>query len=294
MIERTFQEIPEGKLSEAVQPSYLNDLLGQSQVMTWEDLLRSQRILLISEAGSGKTYECEEQAKRLWNEGKPAFFIELTELENNDPPDLLAIEERARFDSWLSSQSETATFFLDSIDELKLSLRSFERALKRLKKGIHNQLDRARIIITTRPIKLDEKLIRDLLPIPPKHPLKLNNEDDFARVAMRDHQDQSDNKENVTPEWQIVNLMPLSNEQIVEFSKCQGVQEPKALLDDLEKRHAQEFAQRPQELIALCADWQVNKRIRNHYDQVNTSTRVKLLPRDDRAELAELSPAKAH
>lgn len=293
MIERTFQEISEGKLGEAIQPSYLNDLLGQSQVMTWEDLLRSQRILLISEAGSGKTYECEEQAKRLWNEGKPAFFIELTELENNDLPDLLGIEEHERFDSWLSSQSETATFFLDSIDELKLSLRSFERALKRLKKGIHNQLDRARIIITTRPIKLDEKLIRDLLPIPPKHSLKLNNENDFAKVAMRDHQDQSDNKENVTPEWQIVSLMPLSNEQIVEFSKCQGVQEPKALLNDLEKRHAQEFAQHPQELIALCADWKVNKRIRNHYDQVNTSTRVKLLPRDNRAEPAELSPAKA-
>jgi len=293
MIERIFQEIPEGKISEAAEPSYLSSLLGKSQAITWKDLLKSQRILLISEAGSGKTHECREQAKHLWDEGDPAFFVELAELANHDLNNTLKIEEEARFNLWLSSQSETATFFLDSIDELKLSLRSFEHALKRLKKSIHDQLHRTRIIITTRPIALDEKLIRDLLPVPEKQSLELNNEDDFAQVAMRDHQVQTNNQEDTNPVWQMVMLTPLSGDQIVEFARYQGISDPKALLKNLETRNAQDFARRPQDLIELCANWKTHKRIRTHKDQVNSNIRVKLSPRDDRTEPAELSVDKA-
>ena len=76
MIERTFQNIPEGKLSEADQQSFLVSL-DLSRGTTWEDLLRSRRVLMISEAGAGKTYECRSQAQRLWGSGEPAFFIEM-------------------------------------------------------------------------------------------------------------------------------------------------------------------------------------------------------------------------
>ena len=134
MIERTFQNIPEGKLSEADQQSFLVSL-GWSRGTTWEDLLRSRRVLMISEAGAGKTYECREQAQRLWDAGEPAFFVELAALAAGDLRSLLDDEEEARLDTWLSSQSDVATFFLDSIDELKLTLGSFEQALKCLKKG---------------------------------------------------------------------------------------------------------------------------------------------------------------
>ena len=64
MIERTFQNIPESKLSEADQQSFLVSL-GWLGGTTWEDLLRSLRVLIISEAGAGKTYECREQAHRV-------------------------------------------------------------------------------------------------------------------------------------------------------------------------------------------------------------------------------------
>ena len=121
MIERTFQNIPEGKLSEADQQSFLVSL-GWLRGTTWEDLLRSRRVLMISEAGAGKTYECRGQAKRLWDAGEPAFFIEMAALATGDLRSQLDEEEETRLDAWLSSQSDIATFFLDSIDELKLTL----------------------------------------------------------------------------------------------------------------------------------------------------------------------------
>ncbi len=292
MIERTFQDISEEKIREADQQSYLVSL-GWSRGTTWEDLLCSQRILMISEAGSGKTYECRAQAERLWDAGEPAFFIELAALATGDLRSLLGSEEEVRLDAWLSSQSDVATFFLDSIDELKLSLGSFEQALKRLEKGIGSQLRRARIVITTRPIPFDEKQVRRLLPVPPA-PSSESSEEEFARIAMGDHQEQQVNKsEDAAPEWRTVALMPLSDEQIIEFARGQDIDDADRLLDDLQRRNAQEFARRPQDLIELCADWREHKRIRTHRDQVETNVRVKLLPRDGRVELAELSIDKA-
>ena len=251
---------------------------------------------MISEAGAGKTYECRRQAQRLWDAGEPAFFVDLAGLGAEDLRSLLSHNEEARLDAWLSSQSDVATFFLDSIDELKLSLGSFELALKRLEKAIGSKLRQSRIVITTRPIPFDEKLVRRLLPIP-LEPSTEPSEEIFAKIAMRDHQSHGtvgDEEDSAAPGWRTVALMPLSDAQILEFARIQGVEEPTALLEDLERRNAQEFARRPQDLIELCADWREHKRIRTHRDQVATNVRVKLQPRDDRPEPAELSVDKSH
>ncbi|MGV8950511.1 MAG: hypothetical protein ACOH2M_05360 [Cypionkella sp.] len=41
--------------------------------LEWDDLFRFRRVLLVSESGSGKTYECRQQQKRLWQKGEAAF-----------------------------------------------------------------------------------------------------------------------------------------------------------------------------------------------------------------------------
>lgn len=293
VIERTFQNIPEGNLAEADQQSFLVNL-GWALGTSWQDLLRSKRVLMISEAGAGKTYECRRQAQLLWDAGEPAFFIELMALAAGGLRTQLNRDEEARLDAWLSSQSDVATFFLDSIDELKLSLGSFELALKRLGKTIDGKLGQCRIIITTRPIPFDEQLVRHLLPIPAAPDNKPSAET-FARIAMGDNQTQQtqDQHDSEAPDWRIVALMPLSDEQIHEFARIQGIEDPEGLLKDLQSRNAQEFARRPQDLIELCADWRDHKRIRTHYEQVKANVRLKLQPREDRPEPAELSVDQA-
>ena len=293
MIERTFQDIPEGKLSEADQQSLLVSL-GWSSGTTWEDLLRSKRVLIIGEAGAGKTYECSELAKRLWDAGESAFLIELSTLAANDLRSQLDPEEEMRLDVWLSSQTEGATFFLDSFDEIKLTLGSFKLALIHLKRAIGAKLRHSRIVITTRPVPIDEQLVRRLLPIPPA-PSTEPPEEIFAKFAMGDQKTEQlgDRDDDTAPDWRTVALMPLSDAQILEFAWDQGVEDPDNLLDDLQKQNAQEFARRPQDLIELCGDWKENGCIRSHRDQVATNVRVKLQPNDNRPELAELSSVRA-
>ena len=46
--------------------------LGWPSGTTWQDLLHSRRVLMISEAGAGKTHECSEKARFLRCAGEPA------------------------------------------------------------------------------------------------------------------------------------------------------------------------------------------------------------------------------
>jgi hypothetical protein len=143
-IRRTFHDLSEKEIA-ALDTAFLATRQGWGGRAGWDDLLLSPRGLIVSEAGSGKTYECRARRDLLWEAGEPAFFLDLATLAARPLREMLDGDEEARFDAWRASQSEVATFFLDSIDELKLSLRSLELALKKFSKALGGQLGRARI-----------------------------------------------------------------------------------------------------------------------------------------------------
>ncbi|NTW55420.1 MAG: ATP-binding protein [Chlorobiaceae bacterium] len=292
-IERTFQDIPSEDISKADQQSYLSTL-ARIRDTEWHDLLRSKRILIISEAGAGKTYECKKQQEALWEKGEPAFFLELSVLAKNKLREMLFGEQETRLNTWITSQSDIATFFLDSIDELNISQGSFKQALVSLRKGIDEQLSRARIIITTRPTAFDIDLVHEILEIPKQEQVVVTGET-FARIAMHGNANrQGREKENQIPhEFRTVALLPLSDDQIIDFAYDKKVDNPHELLDALKKNNAQEFARRPQDLIELCEDWRSSKRIRKHEEQVLNNILIKSKPRNNRLERLALSTDKA-
>lgn len=245
-IERSFQDIPEDKTTEAEQTAFLMDL-GWHKGLSWDDLLKSRRVLIISEAGAGKTYECRAQQQSLWTAGEPAFYVELADLARSNLRDLLSHEEETRFDAWRTAQSDVATFFLDSVDELKLSLGSFEQALKRLAKAVAGQLGRVRVIITSRPIPVDEQLFRQILPVPDEAD-EVATSEEFANIAMA-RRPQKSSDEQTARDWRNVALLPLSSAQIKQVASKEGVDDPDTLLADIRQRNAEEFVRRPQDLI---------------------------------------------
>jgi hypothetical protein len=292
-IQRSFQELS-AEAIDAIEQAPILARMGWSSAFGWDQLLKSQRVLIVSEAGAGKTHECRAEQAALWAAGEAAFYFDLAQLANNKLCDLMLAEEEERFNAWLASQSDIATIFLDSIDELKLTLGSFEGALKRLNKAIAGQLGRVRIVITTRPIPIDSRLIEQLLPIPEKGE-PLPSAEAFADIAMNKHRDEKQNKKGLdaVPAWRNVALMPLSDDQIREMAAIQGVTDAEALLKDIHKRNAEDFARRPQDLIELCVDWREHRRIRTHREQVAHNIAIKLKPRMDRGEKAQLTEEKA-
>lgn len=290
-IQRSFKTISD-KVAFDLDQIFMPELVGGDS-LTWNELLLSKRVLIISEAGAGKTYECREECRRLLGEGEVAFYFELAELSRNHPRELMSHEEELAFDEWLVAQCGEATVFLDSIDELKLASGSLETALKQLNKLFKGQLDRARFVVTTRPATVDEQLIRQYLPTQSREEVEVIGEDEFADIAMGKRQERDNTKDRKPPEWQKVALEPLSTEQIEQFAINQGVTDVGALLDDIKKRNAADFVRRPQDLMELCVDWCAHHRIRTHMEQVASNIDVKLKPRVSRREKAELSKEKA-
>jgi hypothetical protein len=288
-ISRSFRDLSDKDLAETEDASQWARW-GLAAGFKWQDLLKARRILIVSEAGAGKTYECQTCQKRLWDSGEPAFFLELAILADKEVGAMLSPVEQARFDQWRRSQSEMATFFLDSIDELKVTQKSFEQALKSLGRACAGKMDRVRVVITTRPIPVDRQLIELHLAIPPEKGPDATAEG-FASAAMRRERQKKDDSEGVT-DWRSVGLMPFTPEEIKAFATIQGVPDAEALLADIRARHAEEYAERPQDLIELCTDWKDHRRIRNHGEQVETNVTNNLKPRD-RTEKAQLSAERA-
>jgi hypothetical protein len=131
-IRRSFRDLSDAEVADIEKASALARF-GWTSSFGWDELLRSHRVLIVSEAGAGKTYECQAQQAKLWKAGEPAFFLDLAALAGSSVREMLGGDgEEERLDAWLRSQSEIATFFLDSIDELKLTLGKFDQALSGL------------------------------------------------------------------------------------------------------------------------------------------------------------------
>ncbi len=126
-IKRSFRDLSDEEVADIEKASVLARI-GWTGSFGWDELLRSQRVLIVSEAGAGKTHECQAQQAKLWNAGEPAFFLDLATLAVSSVREMLGGDgEEERLDAWLRSQSDVATFFLDSFDELKLTLASSTR-----------------------------------------------------------------------------------------------------------------------------------------------------------------------
>ena len=110
-IERTFRDLSDAEAVDIDKASRLARMEWSGR-LGWDDILQSRRVLIVSEAGTGKTFECRRQQEILWNAGEPAYFLDLATLSGSSVRDMLTGDEERRLDTWLRSQSEVATFLI--------------------------------------------------------------------------------------------------------------------------------------------------------------------------------------
>lgn len=109
-LNRTFHE-----LSKYARDEFdLSEAFHVGATLTWTDLLKNYRTVILSEAGSGKTEEIRATARKLRAGGKAAFFLRLEHLAH-DFDVAFEVGSQEEFDSWLASDGE-AWLLLDSVD----------------------------------------------------------------------------------------------------------------------------------------------------------------------------------
>ena len=253
----------------------------------WPELLEYHRVVLLAEAGAGKTAEMRQQAKQLVEKGQFAFFVALEELGREPIDAILSTDEKARFDRWAATADAPAWFFLDSVDELTLIQGKLDRALRRLSSALEERLDRARIIVSCRPSDwrpaLDAETIRRRLPVRPKTTVadsRAPSEEMFVEVLRAEFHrttpsagEQHDDDANALRTFV---MLPMSDRQIERFARHRGMQDADAFLAAVRRHDAWTFARRPLDLGALTDTWRRQGALGTRAQQHETNVATKL------------------
>lgn len=300
---RTFHEL--AKHARESDSFDLNQTFFSGPQLSWEDLLKGFRTVVLSEAGTGKTAEIRQTAKQLRAASKRAFFLRLEHIPN-DLEDAFEIGTFDEFAKWLSSTDE-AWLLLDSVDEARLrNPGDFELAVRKLGRRIQAANARAHIVLTGRAsawrAKTDLDLCETHLPIAskttrviasesPKQSDRHDDRDDFDIESL--HTEESKEKE-ASSGFRIVALDDLSTSQIEAFARARGVTDTKAFLDEIKRADGESFTTRPQDLEELVAFWTKECRIGTRLELMRNSVQRRLEERDqNRREAHPLSAARA-
>ncbi|QWA30544.1 hypothetical protein [Pseudomonas sp. RC3H12] len=289
-LDRTFSKIRmDGEITDDTD---LGGRHGRSGELRWPDLLSHQRVVLLSEAGSGKTAEIRNVTRRLRTEGKTAFFLRvenvMSELED-------AFEEGSfeEFERWLSSDTQ-GWLLLDSVDEARLGdPREFERAIRKLGRLTRGIGAKAHILITGRTnawrastdLEICERAFE--FEANARHAPSLSLEGVDGALHMTASKPQSD------ASFLVVTLDDIHGEQIDRFLESTGVQNAKAFRTAVERREAESLTTRPLDFLELVDFWHEHHRIGTRLELMKSSIDRRLVERDqNRAEFRPIAPGR--
>src|ERR1039458_3198342 len=265
------------KTEESAFESYTAILSGIKSGFSWDDLLKESRVVILGEAGSGKSWELKERVKLLSNQGVFAFFIRLDQLVEQELRTLWDADEQQRFKKWTRS-NDFAYFFLDSVDEAKFrKISDFHTTLQRFRNEVgSDSIPRSKIFLSSRisewQLSVDGFEFRRLFPLPPAD-----------RRTSGDLSKKTDTPEELPL---VVHLEPLERDQFKIFASAKGVSNVQEFEKALDDAFAWEFACRPLDVADLIAFWKEKGRIGSLTELIEFDVSSKLRSRIDRVELS--------
>ncbi len=264
--------------------------LGFGNSLTWTELLKKKRVILLAEAGAGKTQEMLAICRNLRESGKPSFFIRLEHLAA-DLEAAFDLGDITKFRAWMASDSN-AWIFLDSVDEARLNGPSdFALAIRKFANELSFHGSRCHIYVSSRasewrPIA-DYSLIRERLALPrlqrQEEPTQ-DNEHPSSGIASKDQVIARGSNQFELEDPEIVKLCSLDRLQIAKFCDETGFKDREEFLREVERNDAMSFASRPQDLVELIEFWKSNSRI---------GSRLELVEHSIDKRLQEVDPARA-
>ncbi len=288
-LSRTFHELSKDS-GASDDADFTLAFLGGEQ-LSWSDLIKEYRLIILSEAGSGKTTEIRNAALGLRQQGRPAFFLRLEHI-SNDFEFAFEVGSYEEFANWLAGGIE-GWLLLDSVDEARLRHpRDFENAIRKLSSEIGAAKGRAHIVITSRTTawrpKSDLDLCVGYLPFTPAITAASDSisSDHNPEESLLTKTVASD-KESI---FKIVTFDDLNPKQVGALAQALGVEDSTAFLDAVERAGAWADTSRPEDVEELAEFWLDKGLIGRSFEIMQNSLNRRLAERDqDRADSYPLS-----
>lgn len=274
----------------------LNQAIHVGKSLQWPNLIQERRVVLLSEADSGKTTEIRNISEKLRAEGKAAFFLRLEHIPH-DFEDAFEVGDHNKFQKWINSEVQ-GWMFLDSVDEARLqSPNDFELAIRKMGRQLCAAKDRVHIVISGRTHawrpKTDLAYCKQHLTF------------DLPRRVVADQEPSDDttqpksiqtaqNKSTRVSSFKLVTLDILSSDQIAIFARARGITNTGKFLHAIERVDAWTFASNPQYIEELVQLWINEQRIGSRLELIENSIVRRLEERDqNRADARPLSAKDA-
>jgi hypothetical protein len=263
-LNRQFFKWHEGELSD---PELVRRFRRSSDLLSWETVSAHRRVVILAEAGSGKTTEMREEARIRTAAGQFAVYATVEDVGRDGLDDTLGAAGRVRLTSWRGSD-ENGWFFIDAVDEAKLGGIRLEKVIRRIADGITGAERRAHVILSGR--LTDWEFRRDLgqlnagllVPKDPVLPPPPTADQLLIRTLRHERRKPLDEDDPPSAEEALVVLMwPLDPDRVRLFAAAKGAPNLDAFLAQIEAANLWRFARRPLDLDWLVEFWESRGRL---------------------------------
>ncbi|WP_019099820.1 NACHT domain-containing protein [Pseudomonas putida] len=274
-LNRTFSKILID--ADVTDDANLNVRLGRSGTLIWSDLLAHHRVVLLAEAGSGKTEEIRNIAHRLRSEGKPAFFLRIERVKDFFEG-AFEVGTYDEFTTWCRSGTE-GWILMDSVDEAKLrSPFDFEVAMRKIGLIAKQAAGNAHIVITCRLSawrpKTDLALCQGEFPF-------LSSSAAPARAS-----------DPASP-FLLVTLDDIQGDQVDRLLDATGVVDKESFKAATERTEARALTTRPLDFLELVKFWKTEGKIGTRYELIRSSIDRRLREHDsNRSHSMPIAPKR--
>jgi len=270
-------------------------LARRYQSIAWPELLEHRRVIILAEAGSGKTEEFRERATALREDHKDAFFAAIEQLAELGLARTLGTAKADLFETWRRS-SRPGWLFLDSVDEAKLQRHSFTAALAKVAEALGDAAGRARIFISCRGTDWDPvadfEVVQDQLPPIAEAASFAAPDPDEVLLSVLD-EPKAKPATTARPEILVFSLTNLTSSQQRAFLVDRKVDDIEAFEQAITLRGLGPLAERPGDLDMLVNAWKSTGTFGTLREMVETHVTDRLRERDKRADANVLTDIEA-
>jgi hypothetical protein len=249
---------------------------AEKRGLTWDNLLKQRLVVVLGEAGIGKTYEFDQQVRRLESEGKRAFLISLNLLERPEDWDLALGEQLARFRKWASG-TEPGIFFLDAVDEARLTgATALRRSLDCVRRGLDGYGDRLSFFVSSRISDWNLRPVREMV-------------EQQLRLVIASSSDAEANISDATPEDMtphegaeiaVYCLSPLSSDAARQLAVHYGVKSISTFWSEVDAGGYTFLASRPLDLEWMVSRWNDAGRLGSYSEVIEAAVANRLLEKN--------------